>query len=128
MESVSFAAWAGRVLSGIAVAFLLFDAAGKLMRVAPVLEGTAKLGYPEGAVFSIGVMLLVGVALYAIPRTSLLGAIYLAAYLGGAVATHFRVGSPLATHVLFPVYVAAIVWGGLALRNPRLMGLLLGTP
>lgn len=127
MESVSFAAWAGRVLSGIAVAFLLFDAAGKLMRVAPVLEGTTKLGYPEGAVFPIGVMLLVGVALYAIPRTSLLGAIYLAAYLGGAVATHFRVGSPLATHVLFPVYVAAIVWGGLALRSPRLMGLLLGT-
>ena len=126
MESVSATAWAGRVLSGIAVAFLLFDAVGKLIRVAPVVEGTTKLGYPDTAVFSLGVLLLVGVVMYAIPRTSLLGAIYLAAYLGGAVATHFRVGNPLATHILFPVYVAACVWGGLALRNPRLMSLLSG--
>ena len=128
MESVSVTAWAGRVLSGIAVAFLLFDAAGKLLRVAPVMEGSTQLGYPEHAVFPIGVLLLLGVALYVIPRTSVLGAIYLAAYLGGAVATHFRVGSPLATHTLFPVYVAAFVWGGLALRSPRLSSLLLGAP
>ena len=128
MESASATLWIGRVLSGIAIAFLLFDALGKLMRVAPVLEGTTKLGYPEGTVLPIGVLLLLGVVLYAIPRTSVLGAIYLAAYLGGAVATHFRVGSPLATHVLFPVYVAAFVWGGLALRSPRLMSLLLGSP
>jgi hypothetical protein len=117
--------WAGRVLGGIAVAFLLFDAAGKLMEVAPVVAGTVELGYPDGAVFPIGVLLLTGVVLYAIPRTSVLGAIYLAAYLGGAVATQVRVGSPLATHVLFPVYVAAFVWGGLALRNPRLLALLM---
>ena len=127
MQSASATLWIGRVLSGLAIAFLLFDALGKLMRVAPVLEGTTKLGYPEGAVLPIGVLLLLGVVLYAIPRTSVLGAIYLAAYLGGAVATHFRVGSPLATHVLFPVYVAAFVWGGLALRSPRLMSLLLGS-
>ena len=125
MESPSATLWIGRMLSGIAIAFLLFDALGKLMRVAPVLEGTTRLGYPEGAVLPIGVLLLVGVVLYAIPRTSVLGAIYLAAYLGGAVATHFRVGSPLATHVLFPVYVAVFLWGGLALRSPRLLGLLL---
>ncbi len=118
--------WAGRIMSGVAVAFLLLDAAGKLMRVAPVIEGTVKLGYAQAAVFPIGVVLLTGVVLYVIPRTSVLGAIYLAAYLGGAVATHFRVGSPLATHVLFPVYVAAFVWGGLALRNPRLLSLLTG--
>jgi hypothetical protein len=118
--------WAGRILSGLAVAFLLFDASGKLLRVAPVVEGTAQLGYPESAIVPIGVLLLVGVVLYVIPRTSVLGAIYLAAYLGGAVATHVRVGSPLATHALFPVYVAAFLWGGLALRNPRLLALLLG--
>jgi hypothetical protein len=127
METVSATVWAGRVLSGIAIAFLLFDAVGKLVRVAPVVEGTAKLGYPDAAIVPIGVMLLVGVALYAFPRTSVLGAIYLAAYLGGAVATHFRVGSPLATHTLFPVYVAGFVWGGLVLRNPKLLGVLLGT-
>jgi len=118
--------WAGRILSGIAVAFLSFDALGKLLKMAPVIEGTLELGYPESSIVPIGVLLAIGVVLYAIPRTSLLGAIYLAAYLGGAVATHVRVGSPLATHVLFPVYVAAFVWGGLALRNPRLLALLLG--
>ena len=118
--------WAGRILSGLAVAFLLFDASGKLLRVTPVIEGTVKLGYPESAVLPIGVLLLVGVALYAIPQTSVLGAIYLAAYLGGAVASHYRLGNPLATHILFPVYVAAFLWGGLALRDPRLLALLLG--
>lgn len=118
--------WAGRILSGIAIAFLLFDAAGKLARVAPVVEGTTQLGYPASSVVPIGVLLLIGVVLYAIPQTSVLGAIYLAAYLGGAVATHVRLGNPLATHVLFPVYVAAFVWGGLALRNPRLVSVLLG--
>ena len=118
--------WVGRVLSGIAVAFLLFDASGKLLRVAPVMEGSAALGYPASTVVPIGVLLLVGVVLYVIPRTSVLGAIYLAAYLGGAVASHYRLGNPLATHVLFPVYVAGFLWGGLALRSPALLALLLG--
>ena len=118
--------WVGRILSGIAVAFLIFDAVGKLLRVAPVLEGTVKMGYPEGAVVPIGVMLIVGVALYLVPQTSVVGAIYLAAYLGGAVASHYRLGNPLATHVLFPVYVAVFLWGGLALRNPRVLAVLVG--
>jgi len=117
---------AGRFLSGLAVAFLLFDVSGKLLRVAPVIEGSLELGYPESTVVPIGVLLLVGVVLYAVPRTAVLGAIYLAAYLGGAVASHYRLGNPLATHVLFPVHVAAFVWGGLALRNPRLAAVLLG--
>jgi len=126
MESISARQlWAGRILSGIAVAFLFFDAVGKLMEVAPVMEGSVKLGYSESTVFPIGVLLLTGVVLHAIPRTAVLGAIYLTAYLGGAVATHVRVGSPLATHVLFAVYVAAFVWGGLALRKPRVLALLL---
>jgi hypothetical protein len=113
-------------LCGIAITFLTMDAVGKLLRVAPVIDGTAKLGYPESAVFTLGVLLMIGVILYAIPKTSLVGAIYLTAFLGGAVATHFRVGNPLYTHVLFSVYVAAFVWGGLALRNPRLWALLTG--
>jgi len=116
--------WVGQILSGIAAAFLLFDAVGKLIEVQPVIEGTAQLGYPESAIVPIGVLLLIGVVLYVIPRTSVLGAIYLAGYLGGAVATHVRVGSPLATHVLLPVYVAAFVWGGLALRSPRRVAVL----
>ena len=120
--------WIGRVLSGIAVAFLLFDAAGKLFKVGPVIEGSAKLGYPESTIVPIGVLLLAGVVLYVIPRTSVLGAIYLAAYLGGAVASHYRLGNPLASHVLFPVYVAALLWGGLALRSPRLLAVLTGAP
>lgn len=127
MESISAGQlWTGRVLSGIVVAFLLLDALGKLLKVAPVVEGTMKLGYAESVVFPLGVLLLAGVVLYVIPKTSLLGAIYLTAFLGGAVATHFRVGSPVATHVLFGVYVAVFVWGGLALRNPRLLSLLTG--
>lgn len=125
METLSASApWIGRVLSGIVIVFLLVDTLGKLIKVGPVIEGTLKLGYPESAVVPLGVLLLIGVVLYAIPRTSVLGAIYLTGFLGGAVATHFRVGSPLFTHVLFAVYVSAFVWGGLALRNPRLLSLL----
>jgi hypothetical protein len=127
VESISaMQLWAGRIVSGIVVAFLLIDAAGKLFRVTPVVEGTMKLGYPESLVFPLGVLLVVGVALYLVPITSVLGAIFLTAFLGGAVATHVRVGNPLLTHVLFGVYVAAFVWGGLILRNPRLLMLLTG--
>ena len=127
MESISgVQLWSGRVLSGIAVLFLFIDAIGKLFRVGPVVKGTVELGYQESVVFPLGVLLLIGVLLYATPRTSVLGAIYLTAFLGGAVATHVRVGSPLATHVLFGVYVAAFLWGGLALRSPRLLTLLTG--
>jgi hypothetical protein len=117
--------WAGRIVTGIAVGFLLFDALGKLMRVAPVIEGTAKLGFPESSVVPIGVLLSLGVALYLVPQTTVVGAIYLAAYLGGAVASQYRVGNPLATHVFFPVYVAIVLWAGLALRNPKVLSLLI---
>ena len=127
MEAISAVQlWSGRLLSGLAVLFLFVDAIGKLLRIGPVVEGTVKLGYPETVVFPLGMLLLVGVVLYAMPWTSLQGAIYLTAFLGGAVATHVRVGSPLATHVLFGVYVAVFLWGGLALRSPRLLNLLTG--
>jgi hypothetical protein len=116
--------WTGRTLSGLAVAFLLFDSAGKLLEVRPVIEGTLHLGYPPDLVFTLGVILLTCVLTYVIPRTSVLGALLLTGYLGGAVATHVRVESPLFTHVLFPTYVAALVWGGLLLRDARLRAFL----
>jgi hypothetical protein len=119
---------AGRLLSGFAILFLAVDATGKLLMLGPVVTGSAELGYPEQTIVPIGVLLVFGVALYALPRTSMLGAIYLTAYLGGAVATHVRVGSPLLTHVLFPTYVAVFVWGGLLLRRPQLLGALLDSP
>lgn len=114
----------GRALSGLAVAFLIFDSAGKLFEVQPVIEGTKQLGYSPDIVFGLGVTLLSCVLAYLVPRTSVLGAVLLTGYLGGAVATHVRVGSPLFTHVLFPTYLAALIWGGLVLRDARLRAFL----
>lgn len=115
---------AGVIMAGLAILFLLFDSLGKLIAVAPAVEGTVGLGYPETAVRLIGAILLVCLAIYATPRTSVLGAILLTGYLGGAVATQLRVGSPLLTHTLFPVYVGALIWGSLLLREERLRALL----
>jgi hypothetical protein len=117
-------AWAGRVMSGSAVLFLLFDSIGKLLQVQPVIDGTLQLGYPRSIVFSLGVILLSCVVVYVVPRTSVLGAVLLTGYLGGAIATHVRVENPLFTHVLFPIYVAVLLWGGLILRDRRLLAFL----
>lgn len=111
--------WAGRIASGLSILGLLVDASGKLMQLAPVIEGTVRLGYPESAVFGIGVVELVCVVLYAVPRTSLLGAIGLTAFLGGATATHVRMSEPF----VFPVLVGVLVWAGLVLRDRRLQSL-----
>ena len=113
----------GRVLSGLAIAFLLFDAGGKVAGVRQAVEGTVQLGYPAESLLGIGLVQLACVLLYAVPRTAILGALLLTGYLGGAVATHVRVGNPLLSHVLFPTYVAALVWGGLYLRDARLRAL-----
>jgi hypothetical protein len=120
--------WTGRVLSILAVLFLLMDAGMKLARAQVSVQGTVELGYPEGAVFGIGLLLLVCTLLYMIPGTAVIGAILLTGYLGGAVATQVRVSNPLFSHVLFPVYFGAIVWGGLLLRDGRLRRLLPGLP
>jgi hypothetical protein len=114
------ALWTGRALSAIVALFLAFDALMKLLRIAPVMKASMELGYPTYAVFGIGVVLALCVALYAMPHTSFFGALLLTGYLGGAIATHVRVGDPLWTHTLFPIYVAAMVWGGLVLRDRRL--------
>ena len=116
--------WAGRIISSLVVLFLLFDSAIKLMKLPPAVEGTILLGYPESLVFGIGIVELVCILVYVIPRTSVLGAILLTGYLGGAVATNLRVGNPLFSHVLFPIYVGVLVWGGLFLRDHRLRALI----
>lgn len=112
--------WTGRVLTGLAVLFLLFDSTGKLLEVQPVIDGTRQLGYPREIVFTLGVILLSCVVVYLIPRTSVLGALLLTGYLGGAVAAQARVENPLFSHILFPTYVAMLIWGGLVLRDARL--------
>src|SRR3954465_3401751 len=101
--------WTGRALGGLAIAFMTFDAAIKLARLGPAVAGTVQLGYPPSAIVGIGLVELLCVLAYAIPRTAIVGAVLLTGYLGGAIATHVRVGSPLATHVLFPTYVAALI-------------------
>lgn len=115
---------AGRVLTALPVLFLLFDATIKLLRIAPVVESFAQLGYPVEVARAIGLLELACLAVYLAPRTALLGAVLLTGYLGGAVATHVRVGSPLASHTLFPIYVGALLWAGLVLRDPRVRALL----
>jgi hypothetical protein len=116
--------WVGRVMSAIAILFLFMDGAMKLVKPAVVVEGTVTLGYPESVIVPLGIVLLACVALYAIPATSVLGAIFLTGYLGGAIATHVRVGNPLFSHTLFPIYVALLIWGGLFFRDERVRALI----
>jgi hypothetical protein len=116
--------YAGCVLSGLAIVFLLFDATLKVLKVQAAVEGTVQLGYPESVILPIGLIQVVCLIVYLVPRTSVLGALLWTGYLGGAVATHVRVGSPLFSHTLFPIYVAALLWGGLWLRDSRLRALL----
>ena len=117
------AVWAGRIISALPVLFLLMDSVMKLMKLAPVVEATVKLGYPAETIVPLGIILLTCTVLYVVPRTSVLSAILLTGYLGGAVATHVRVGDPLFSHVLFPVYLGVMIWFGLYLRDNRLRAL-----
>jgi hypothetical protein len=115
--------WVGRLLLAVPVLFLVFDSVIKLMRITPVLDSFNELGYPESLSLAIGILESVCLIVLLVPRTSILGAILLTGYLGGAVATHVRVGSPLASHVLFPVYVALLIWAALLLKEGRLRAL-----
>ena len=118
--------WAGIALSGLAVAFLALDGAIKLVPIQPVVEAFQHLGIPLQLAGSIGLLQLACLALYVLPRTAPLGALLLTGFLGGAIATHLRVADPLFSHTLFPIYVAILLWGGLALRDPRPLALLRG--
>ena len=123
-EVSSGALWTGRVMSGIVVLFLVFDGVIKLVPLAPVTETLAQLGYPTDIAQGLGVLTLICTVLYAIPRTSVLGAILLTGLFGGAMATHLRVGSPVFSHLLFGGYLGLLAWGGLYLRDPRVRALL----
>lgn len=117
------AARAGQVISLLAGAFLLFDAVIHVLAIAPVVESFHDLGFPGWQALPIGLVELACVALYAVPRTSVLGAVLLTGYLGGAVCAHFRAESPLLSTTLFPVYVGIAVWVGLYLRDARVRAL-----
>jgi hypothetical protein len=120
------ARWLGRVLSGLVIVFLLFDGAIKLVPWPVVTETMDRIGYgsSETLARSLGIITIVCTVLYAIPPTSILGAILLTGYLGGAMASHMRIGSPLFTHTLFGFYLGLMVWGGLWLRDRRLQSLI----
>lgn len=119
--------WIGRILSGIAVLFLLFDSVIKLIVIQPVVDSFEHLGYPVSLSRGIGTLELLCLLVYLIPRTSIFGAVLLTGYLGGAVATHVRAESPLFSHILFPVYIGILLWGGLYLRDARLRALTKGS-
>ncbi|MGH7978774.1 MAG: DoxX family protein [Limisphaerales bacterium] len=115
--------WTGRVISTLVVLFMLLDGVMKLVKPAPVMQATARLGFPDSAITCIGIVLLACTVLYAIPRTAILGAILLTGYLGGAVATQVRAGSSL-FETLFPVIFGVLVWGGIFLRDGRLRAMI----
>ena len=120
------ARWTGTAMSGLIVLFLLFDGGIKLVPLEIVTQTSSEIGLPTDAGFArtLGILTLIGTLLYAIPRTSVLGAILLTGYMGGAIATHLRIGSPLFSHTLFGVYLGLLIWGGLYLRDPRLRQLI----
>jgi hypothetical protein len=116
--------WGGWIISAMVVLFLLFDGITKVLKVAPVVEASARLGLPMSLTVRIGILVLILAALYVVPSTSILGAILLTGFLGGAVAIQLRAGSPLFSEALFPVYFAMFVWGGLFLRDGRVRALI----
>lgn len=118
--------WASWIISGLLILFLAFDAIIKLFPLEVVTQTMAELGWPATASMArlLGVLTLICTILYAIPRTSVLGAILLTGYLGGAIATHIRIGNPLFSHTLFGVYLGIMAWGALYLRDPRVRALL----
>jgi hypothetical protein len=116
--------WVGRIMSAIPALFLIMDSIMKLMNIQAVRDTMTQLGYPTTLSATLGIVTLICVAFYLVPRTSVLGAILLTGYLGGAVATHVRVGDPLFSHILFPVYIGILVWGGLYLRDYRVANLI----
>jgi len=116
--------WTGRILSGLGALFMAFDGTIHVLRIAPVVDAFGKLGYPLGVSATLGLIELICVALYLLPRTSVLGAVLLTGYLGGAIATQVRVGAPLFSTTLFPLYVALLLWGGLYLRDDRVSSLI----
>jgi len=117
---------AGRVLTAIVAILLAMDAGIKLVLAKPAVEGSAALGFAPQQVFVIGVIAVICLVLYLIPRTAPIGAVLWTGYFGGAIVTHFRLGNPLLTHVLSPIYVSILIWGSLYLRDPRVRAVVRG--
>ena len=117
----------GWVFSSLAILLLLADGFGKLIKPEPVIKATLELGYPENTITTIGILVIICAIIYAIPRSALIGAILLTGFLGGAIATHFRINNPLFSHTLFPVYILLFIWLGLYLRSASLRKLLLNS-
>jgi DoxX-like family len=118
------ALWAGRIMTALVVLFLIFDCTIKLLNLPVAVDGTVVLGYEASVVVPLGILLSICLIIYLIPQTSVLGAILITGYLGGAIATHVRLGNPLFSHILFPVYIGLMIWGGLYLRNQTLRALI----
>ena len=114
--------WTGRVISGLVVLFMLFDGSSKVMKAQQVIDATVRIGFPVTTIVGIGITLLVCTVLYVIPNTSILGAILLTGYLGGATAAQVRAGSPI-SETVFPIIFGVLVWLGVYLREPRLRAL-----
>ena len=115
--------WTGRIISGIVALFLIFDGVTKLIKAPQVIKATVQIGFSESTIVGIGITVLVCTALYLIPRTSILGAIFLTAHLGGATAANIRAGSPV-FNTTFPIIFGVLVWLGLFLREYRLHALI----
>jgi hypothetical protein len=116
--------WAGRIISGLATAFMLFDAVVHISRGPAVVEGFTKAGFSPSILVPLSIIELICIVLYVIPRTAVLGVILLTGYLGGAVATNVRMGMPMFSWVLAPVYIAVLLWAGLWLRDNRIRSLI----
>lgn len=117
----------GIIMSGLVVAFMLFDSIFKFVQPQEVVEATLELGYQQHHIATIGALGLLVTTLYIIPRTSLIGIILMTGYFGGAIATNFRMDNPLFSHILFPVYLAILAWGGLLLRRPHLKSIFINS-
>lgn len=115
--------WAGRIVSALVVPFLLFDSVTKVLKVAPVMQASAQLGYPVSTIVGIGITLLACTIIYVIPQTSVLGAILLTGYLGGAIASNVRIGNP-SFNTIFPIVFGVLIWAGIFLRDARLGALI----
>src|SRR5690348_7542540 len=124
IPSTGKAVWTGRVLTGLFTAFMMFDAGVKLLSLPVAVEATTKLGYAAAIIVPLGMIEVLILIPYLIPRTSVVGALLFTGYLGGAVATHVRAGDPLFSHVLAPIYFATVLWLGLYLRDRRVSAMI----
>lgn len=116
--------WTARIMSGLVILFMLMDSIGKFIQPEEVVQGTLELGFSEHHIALIGILGLLSILLYAFPRTSVLGAVLLTGYFGGAVATHIRLDNPLFSHILVPVFLAVLAWGGIWLKDERIRNLI----